>query len=125
MGNLPLCHHLNLFLPSIPERLPDLLDQYIRKIRTIHPDQSGYHDCLDVLRVFGPSIRRLLSYGSGEWEPAALGKRFALIKTFNKLVQEVDRTSHQIQVRRILQFGSRQMSHQVSLVYCSASSKSG
>ncbi|KIO17585.1 hypothetical protein M407DRAFT_32733 [Tulasnella calospora MUT 4182] len=77
--------------------LPDVLEQYIAEVGTIHRAETGHHECVDILRVFGPSARQLLSYHGFDWGGSAQIRRFALIKAFNKFVQEVDQTSRQIQ----------------------------
>lgn len=84
--------------PKMPGHLPDALEQYIAKVRSVHLAEGGYDDCIDVLRVFGSSARQLVGIGYERWEEPAVGKRFTLMNTFNKFVQEVDRDSRQILV---------------------------
>lgn len=101
-GDLLPLPDLAVLLLSIPRCLPNMLELYIAKIRAIHQAESGYHECADVLGIFGPVTRELLSYPSYDWEQAARKRRIALIKSFNELVQDVDQTSRQIQVRLFL-----------------------
>ncbi|KIO16160.1 hypothetical protein M407DRAFT_34206 [Tulasnella calospora MUT 4182] len=81
----------------ISDRVINVLVQYTAKIRAIHPAQSGCHERINILRVFGPPTRRLLDYSNGDWQRDACEKRFALMKTFNEYVEEVDQTSRQMQ----------------------------
>ncbi|KAG9040350.1 hypothetical protein FS837_000759, partial [Tulasnella sp. UAMH 9824] len=81
----------------IPKGLPNMLEQYIAKIRTIHQDEGSYDEGIDILRIFGPSVHQCISYDFYKMASAAHRSRFVLIKTFSNFVLEVDQTSLQIQ----------------------------
>ncbi|KAG9031002.1 hypothetical protein FS837_003127 [Tulasnella sp. UAMH 9824] len=98
----------------IPETLPDLLEQYIANIRTIHQDEGGYDEGIDILRIFAPSTRQFISYDAIDLTTSAERSRFVLIKTFNNFVQEVDQNSRQIQktARRVRDLDERWCHHE-------------
>lgn len=96
---------LNLAVP-LPNRgwYSDVepFQRYIAKIRTTHAVESGHHERIDTLWALGPSPRQVFSSHSINWSSDTEAQRFELVKTFNKFVQDVDQTSHQIEVRTLL-----------------------
>lgn len=97
---MTLCSSLTLFLfIRIPKRLFVVLEQHIAKIRAFSLPKRSYLQCIEVLQIFGPPTRQLVSYGSNVLDDDAKEARAALIETFNKFVQEIDQASRQIQVR--------------------------
>ncbi|KAG9026884.1 hypothetical protein FS837_004486 [Tulasnella sp. UAMH 9824] len=71
------------------------LERYIAKIRSIHPTECGHYERIDILRVFGPSTRQVLSFHPDNWIISTA--RFLFVETFNKFVQEVDQTSRRME----------------------------
>ncbi|KAG9040999.1 hypothetical protein FS837_012860 [Tulasnella sp. UAMH 9824] len=69
---------------SIPKHLFCVLEQHITKISAFHLAKRSFHQSVEVLQIFGPSTRQLLSYGYNVLDDEAKEAHAALIETFNK-----------------------------------------
>ncbi|KAG9042734.1 hypothetical protein FS837_010456 [Tulasnella sp. UAMH 9824] len=73
---------------NVPDDFVDMIEDYLTIIRTNYKVNPVYHEYIEVLQLFGPAIRELLSH-----KPEALGdmrlarrKRNSLRNTFNEMV---------------------------------------